>query len=133
MSDWEIERAERYEDERAATPEPSEVAETTAGEREVEALAKVLIEEGAGVGSSIHGWRCEYPDRYGPCDCVDETARAILDSPALAALLDRERREAKVEALRIEADLIGRGTCCPECDGVADMLRDRADQIEAAR
>lgn len=70
-------------------------------ERErVEALAKVLIEEGAGVGSSIHGWRCEYPDRYGPCACVDETAAAILASPAMRDLL----AEAKADALREAAD-----------------------------
>lgn len=22
--------------------------------------------------SSIHSWRCEHPDRYGPCDCFAE-------------------------------------------------------------
>lgn len=22
--------------------------------------------------SSIHSWRCEYPDRYGPCSCFQD-------------------------------------------------------------
>ena len=22
-------------------------------------------------GDGIHSWRCEYPDRYGKCDCFD--------------------------------------------------------------
>lgn len=22
--------------------------------------------------SSIHSWRCEHPDRYGPCTCLDD-------------------------------------------------------------
>lgn len=44
----------------------------------VEAAAKAMTDEGAAPGNSIHGWRCEYPDRYGPCDCVNEVARAAL-------------------------------------------------------
>lgn len=20
----------------------------------------------------IHGWRCAYPENYGPCDCLDQ-------------------------------------------------------------
>lgn len=42
-----------------------------------------------------------------------------------------EARDARVkaEALRTEAALIGRGTCCPECDGVAQMMLDRAEQF----
>lgn len=44
----------------------------------VEAAAKALTNEGAAPGSSIHSWRCEYPDRYGECGCVHETARIVL-------------------------------------------------------
>ena len=25
----------------------------------------------------LHGWRCAYPDRYGPCDCFDEMVEAL--------------------------------------------------------
>lgn len=50
-----------------------------------------LISEGAAPGNSIHGWRCEYPDRYGPCDCVWETAQEVAD-----ALLDAVRTDPAV-------------------------------------
>lgn len=23
-------------------------------------------------GDGIHSWRCEYPDRYGKCDCFED-------------------------------------------------------------
>ena len=46
----------------------------------VELVAKVLIQEGAAPGNSLHGWRCEYPERYGPCDCVKQTAQRIVST-----------------------------------------------------
>ena len=70
-----------------------------------EQLAEVLIEEGAGPGNSIHSWRCAYPDRYGPCSCVEEATDALLASPVLAQML----AEAKAEALREAADAWTRG------------------------
>ena len=59
-------------------------------------VAEALIAEGAAPGSSLHSWRCEYPDQYGECDCVAETARAVLDALDLPG---RERR-AKAEGIR---------------------------------
>lgn len=35
--------------------------------------------------SSIHSWRCEHPDRYGPCTCFAELVgelTAVCTSPA---------------------------------------------------
>lgn len=60
-------------------PEPTTLHET---------VVAVLLAEGAGAGSSIHGWRCEYPDRYGPCDCVAEAASTVVEAlrPWLADL-----------------------------------------------
>lgn len=26
------------------------------------------------------GWRCEYPDQYGPCNCRDEFTEDVLDT-----------------------------------------------------
>ena len=46
----------------------------------VEKAAQKLTDEGAAPGSSIHSWRCEYPERYGSCDCVDEVARIVLSA-----------------------------------------------------
>lgn len=28
--------------------------------------------------SSIHDWRCEHPDRYGPCTCFADTVDHVL-------------------------------------------------------
>jgi hypothetical protein len=44
----------------------------------VEKIADVLLNEGGAPGSSIHSWRCEHPDRYGPCRCVTEVAGEIV-------------------------------------------------------
>lgn len=35
-------------------------------------LRRVLIENGLEPGSGLHSWRCEHPDVYGPCSCLDE-------------------------------------------------------------
>lgn len=45
-------------------------------------VAEIILAEGGGPGNSIHGWRCEYPERYGPCDCVQELAVLIVDGLA---------------------------------------------------
>ena len=43
-----------------------------------QAVVKVLTEEGGAPGSSLHSWRCNYPDQYGPCTCLAVTAALIL-------------------------------------------------------
>lgn len=60
----------------------------------VEAVAHVINDEGGQPGSSLHSWRCEYPDRYGPCDCVEQTAEAII---AAVEPLIRERIAQQIE------------------------------------
>jgi hypothetical protein len=42
----------------------------------VDRVAQVILEYGG--SDSLHSWRCKYPERYGPCSCIEETARAIL-------------------------------------------------------
>lgn len=42
--------------------------------------------------SSIHGWRCEHPDIYGPCSCFEELVAAIIP------IVEAEVQTAKVEA-----------------------------------
>ena len=73
----------------------------------VEAGAKALADEGGLPGCSIHSWRCEYPDLYGPCDCVPETVVEIL-----AAVEPLIRREVLAD-LRAKAD---------ECSTVGEVL-----------
>lgn len=65
------------------------VREALASEATRTAVTLALLAEGAGPGSSLHSWRCEYPDRYGPCDCVGETASEVL--AAVAALVGVEQ------------------------------------------
>lgn len=62
---------------------PARTNTTTA----VEVVAKVISEEGGEPGSSLHSWRCEYPDRYGECSCVAETAEEIVKALRAAGLL----------------------------------------------
>lgn len=51
---------------------------TAAFDAAVQAAHAELIANGASPGSGIHSWRCEHPDLYGPCACVDEVARDVV-------------------------------------------------------
>lgn len=53
-----------------------------AREEIAKAVSLTLIANGVGpVGpDSMHSWRCEYPDRYGPCECFAETVTDIVDA-----------------------------------------------------
>jgi hypothetical protein len=55
----------------------------------IKAGAKALVAEGGAPDNSIHGWRCKYPDRYGPCDCVEETVKVVL-AAALPHIRDEQ-------------------------------------------
>ena len=35
--------------------------------------------------SSIHSWRCEHPETYGPCDCFQELVRELAEVERAAA------------------------------------------------
>lgn len=38
------------------------------------AAVKELLDEyamGNPTNQALHGWRCQHPDRYGPCDCYE--------------------------------------------------------------
>lgn len=41
-------------------------------------LVAVLRAEGGDPGSSLHSWRCEHPDRYGECDCLEQIADELI-------------------------------------------------------
>ena len=95
------------------TPKASEAA--------VAAVQDALIAEGAGPGSSIHSWRCEHPDRYGPCNCMAEVARAAADAAA---------PHIAVQTLRDFAhNDVGNQTA----GRMAEDLNDKADRIEAGQ
>jgi len=82
------------------------VSDIVIPEEAVEAAAKAILDEGGAPGHSLHSWRCEHPDRYGECDCVEQTARAALEA-ALPALR-RQWAEEVAEAV------LDHGTARPE-------------------
>lgn len=68
-------------------------ARMTADDQLAEDVRGVLV--GAGLtdrpeqfGDGIHGWRCEYPDRYGRCDCltdlIDDLVRLVRERESVA-------------------------------------------------
>ena len=68
---------------------------------DLETLTTFFAEQGVSEpGNSLHSWRCEYPDRYGECACVEEMITGLLSSDWLR---ERDRR-IKAEALREFAD-----------------------------
>jgi hypothetical protein len=50
----------------------------TTDDATVRLVARTISEQGGDAGSGLHSWRCEYPERYSPCDCVETTAKLIL-------------------------------------------------------
>lgn len=94
----------------------------------LQVVMAVLRDEGGDPGSSLHSWRCEYPDRYGPCSCLREAASAVLDAltPKVAALTLR----AEACRLRRLGDHGADGGATPY--ETADYLEARAGEIEAA-
>jgi len=84
-------------------------------------LAGAMYAEGMGPGGGVHSWRCEHPDRYGKCACVEEVAadiaKAVRDH--LAALTgDAGVREACArEATRVcDCENNLGDDACPQCD-----------------
>ena len=61
---------------------------------DLETLTTFFAEQGVSEpGNSLHSWRCEYPDRYGECACVEEMITDLLASDWLRER-DRQVREA---------------------------------------
>lgn len=67
--------------------------------------------------SSIHSWRCEHPDRYGPCTCF---AELVTDLAAGLARIEQARAGEGALRERVEA-LAG------EWEQRASKCRRRAD------
>lgn len=57
-----------------------------------DAVKRIFIEWGMETGGSPHGWRCETPDVYGPCDCLEAIAAEIVD--ALYPIVERRKSAA---------------------------------------
>lgn len=94
---------------------------------------QALRAEGGDPGSSIHGWRCAYPDRYGPCDCLAESAAGIL--AAIRPLIEAEVRaeaDGLADALDIaRAERAGlREAVARELDAKALRWRTRRDATD---
>lgn len=68
-------------------------------DRDLEArLCSVLLEHGinGNAQDSIHSWRCDYPERYGPCTCLDD----LVADLAAAAYVDGDPQAAEQGAPR---------------------------------
>ncbi len=76
-----------------------------------EAVIAALAENCIGEpGSDMHSWRCAYPDRYGPCDCLAETVTDVIAAvrPLIEADL-RQRLTTAIEDSRRPAPTTGTG------------------------
>lgn len=60
-------------------------------ERLAELIREEAIANGLAQPGELHSWRCDYPDRYGPCDCLGEFVRDM--TAAIAPMVDRLARE----------------------------------------
>ena len=113
-----------------------------------------LSDEPGQFDSNIHSWRCEHPDRYGPCSCFQELRDDLTRILAARLAGVRDEREVKAEGLRELADDLdprplgepceNAEACCgstESCDAArpitrlvsAKSVRDRADRLEADR
>ncbi len=45
-----------------------------------ETVTRVLAENGVEGNYEMHSWRCNYPDRYGPCDCVETLIDELVEA-----------------------------------------------------
>ena len=46
----------------------------------VEIIVRVITDWGGATGDGLHSWRCQYPERYGQCDCLADVAQEICDA-----------------------------------------------------
>ena len=56
--------------------------------------------------SSIHSWRCEHPETYGPCDCFQELVRELAEVGRAAAARALEEAADGIESRRNEPGLV---------------------------
>lgn len=65
-------------------------------------ILQVFAEYGFAPGTDPHGWRCYHPDRYGPCDCAEQVADAVLAllRPVEGCVLSPEARESAWQQYR---------------------------------
>lgn len=50
-------------------------------ESKIEIIKRILLNEGGAPGSSLHSWRCEYPDRFpNYCTCLEDIAEEIAEA-----------------------------------------------------
>ena len=71
--------------------------------------------------STIHSWRCEHPETYGPCDCFQELVRELAEVERAAAA-----RALEEAAQTYPFTLLGVGTTWHEAQKV---LCERAAEI----
>lgn len=111
------------------------ISATSSGDKAVlSKVARVLHDEGCGPGTSIHGWRCEHPDRYGPCNCVDELADAVLAVLDLPTRDEAAERRAYSRAMHEQAEGIThlQGQIDAAHEDLLDLENRRRREVHAA-
>lgn len=75
-----------------------------------ESIIQVLTDNGLSGSGELHGWRCGYPERYGPCDCVatlaDELA-ALASRPTQPTTVERGKLIAEAKAVDVAIATFG--------------------------
>ncbi|HKY57619.1 MAG TPA: HNH endonuclease signature motif containing protein [Aeromicrobium sp.] len=59
-------------------PAPRSDASAASEEGLAAVIRDELVANGLEQGSSLHSWRCDYPDYYGKCDCLDELVADLV-------------------------------------------------------
>lgn len=101
-------------------------------------LAEFGIEAVYSGEDGIHSWRCQYPEVYGPCDCLNELLAALQESGALRSDDEQEVwrrvqgfRERAVIAERTldEVAVLTDSNAVPIMKMTGEFMADRLDQI----
>lgn len=72
------------------------------------AVSLALMENGIGplAPDGMHGWRCEWPNVYGPCECFAETVTDVVDAVMRIANPPREELDMQASHTNDETEAV---------------------------
>jgi hypothetical protein len=68
-----------------------------------ETITRVLVENGVSGNLDMHSWRCQYPERYGECDCVADLIDDLVKQLAPQVWWANQSRWYKFKFYALEA------------------------------
>lgn len=110
-----------------------------AREEIAKAVSLALIANGIGsTTDEMHSWRCNYPERYGPCRCLAEAVTDVVEAVMreVASMLTDSWDQgyaAAMDAAMSPFDPAHRGNGTAQAYQVVDALRKRAVEVVNAR